>query len=390
MATLLEWLKSTVASFFAQESDSERRERELFPRVYDSQLEDRRVLNAGAVISAIDLVAIRFDAGSAANDGAADKFELTRLDSTGAANQIAVSINDQRVWQGFASELQSIRFDGSNDADQFFIDPTIQLPTGIIIDGRAAASGPQALGSGDIVVLATVSEYQFDEVTYQSTDYLTQIRIAFPSQPSSSLIQVHNVETIEDLTLASERTITIGSAGDSYVLRDSNDSLLPSEHPLIQFDSAETRIEFAVPTTCLTIDMQTTTANRNSILVETTSLGGLEQLRVVGSDSDVIRQKGNLTIGRSLTMMAGTINIDGSISSGSSGELRLDAGSGVLTVNGNLSSRGDESHRGGNIVLAGDQVSLLGWTRVDVSGGVGGGQIRVGGGFQGKDASVRN
>ena len=387
MASTLEWFKKIAERLVRQEEKSTHREPNLFPRVYDSRLEDRRVLNAGAVVSAVDLLALRFDAGQSANDGSTDKFELVRLESSNGANQIAVTINDQRVWQGRSTELHSVRFDGSNDADQFFIDPTIQFHDGIYVNGTGVSTGPQSLGSSDLVVFATTSHLRFDEIIYQTSDQLTQVRFASPSQHLNSLVQVQNVETIRDLSLATDRTIAIGSPNNSYVLQNEQPM---SERPALQFSNQKNRLEFTVPSNRLTIDTLAATANRNSIMIDTVNLEGLDQLKIAGSDSDIVRQKGHLTIGRSLTIEAGTIDIDGSIATGPEGEVRLDAGPGILSVNGVISSRGDDLHRGGSVVLTGDRVSLQEGTRIDVSGGTGGGQIRVGGGYQGKDSSLRN
>ena len=387
MASTLEWFKKIAERLVRQEEKSTHREPNLFPRVYDSRLEDRRVLNAGAVVSAVDLLALRFDAGQSANDFSTDKFELVRLESSNGANQIAVTINDQRVWQGRSTELHSVRFDGSNDADQFFIDPTIQFHDGIYVNGTGVSTGPQSLGSSDLVVFATTSHLRFDEIIYQTSDQLTQVRFASPSQHLNSLVQVQNVETIRDLSLATDRTIAIGSPNNSYVLQNEQPM---SERPALQFSNQKNRLEFTVPSNRLTIDTLAATANRNSIMIDTVNLQGLDQLKIAGSDSDIVRQKGHLTVGRSLTIEAGTINIDGSIAIGPEGEVRLDAGLGILSVNGVISSRGDDLHRGGSVVLTGDRVSLQEGTRIDVSGGTGGGQIRVGGGYQGKDSSLRN
>ena len=387
MASTLEWFRKIAERLVRQEEKSTHREPNLFPRVYDSRLEDRRVLNAGAIVSAVDLLALRFDAGQSSNDGSTDKFELVRLDSFNGANQIAVSINDQRVWQGSTTELQSVRFDGSNDADQFFIDPTIQFRDGIYVNGSGVATRPQSLGASDLVVFATTSQLRFDEIIYQTTDQLTQVRFASPSQHLNSLVQVQNVETIMDLSLATDRTIAIGSQDNSYVLRNEQPM---SEQPALQFSTQKNRLEFAVPLNRLTIDTLAATAYRTSILIDTVNLEGLDQLKIAGSDSDIVRQKGHLTIGRSLTIEAGTIDIDGSIATGPEGEVRLDAGPGILTVNGVIISRGDDLQRGGSVVLMGESVRLQEWTRIDVSGGTGGGQIRVGGGYQGKDSTLRN
>ena len=402
MATFSEWLKRTVGNFQSRESHVRHSGKETFPRVYDSQLEQRRVLNAGAVVSAIDLVALSFDAGQYANDGIADKFELTRLNSSQATNQIAVSINNQLVWQGNADQLESIRFEGSSDADQFFIDPTIQVPTGISIDGTGIATREPTHGATDIIVFAAASGTHFDQITYQTTDHLTQVRFAWPavssnaaypintSHPLNAVVQVQNVESIRDLNFASNRSIVVESSGRTYSLQDSAEPDRSSASQTVQWTSEQGRIDFSLPSARLAVDFRGTITGQHSLSINTTDLSGVEQFDVFGKDTDTVQLKGDLLTGRTMSIQAGAIRVDGTISTASEGELRLDAGSGVLTINGEILSRGDDLHRGGNVVLTGDRVLLHERTRVDVSGGRGGGQIRVGGGYQGLDSSVRN
>ena len=399
MATFFEWLKSTLGNLPKRESSSTRPRQDTFPRVYDSQLEDRRVLNAGAVVSAIDLVSLQFDAGQAANDGVADAFELTRLDSSHITNQVAVSINNHRVWQGNAAELQSIRFDGSSDSDQFYIDPTIQVPAGIFIDGMGVAGGSLPRGASDVIVFAASSGGPFDEITYQSSGSHTQVRFVQNADALNSLIQVQNVESMRDLNLALERKFATGasaSSGGNYSLQDSDAPNTTSVNKTVKWSSENTQIDFTAPSNRLTIDLRSATdlistaAFQDSLLIDTVDLKGVEQIDVFGDTLDTVRLKGDLSVGRDASIHAANIRADGNISTASGGSVRLDAGAGVLTVNGAVVSRGDDWHRGGDVVLAGDHVLLQGLARIDVSGGTGGGQIRVGGGYQGKDLSIRN
>ncbi|MDX1926266.1 MAG: hypothetical protein SFV81_07105, partial [Pirellulaceae bacterium] len=393
MATFFEWLKGTAAILSKRKAPSGRLEQGTFPRVYNSQLEDRRVLNAGAVVTAIDLVSLRFDAGQSANNGVADKFELSRLDSANAPanaqNQIAVSINDQRVWQGSVSEIKSIRFEGSSDADHFYIDPTIQVAAGIHIDGTTLATGSPAHASSDILVFSVSSGTDFDEVTYQTQDNLAQVRFVSTAKQLDSVVHVQNVQSIKDLNSAAERSLIAAFASGSYALQDSINCDGSSLVPTIQWSSAQSRIEFDAPADRLLIDLRSTTASRDALVIDSFNHSGVKQLEVLSDDADSVRIRGEVTTGQRISVRAGMIDVDGGLST-AGGEIRLDAGSGELKVNGEIASRGDDAHRGGQISLTGDRVLLDGSTRIDVSGGIGGGQIRVGGGYQGKDASLQN
>lgn len=66
---------------------------------------------------------------------------------------------------------------------------------------------------------------------------------------------------------------------------------------------------------------------------------------------------------------------------------------GTLTLGANsvtAATASGDAGRGGAIDLLGEQVALVGRAQVDVSGAAGGGSVRVGGGEQGRDASVPN
>lgn len=72
------------------------------------------------------------------------------------------------------------------------------------------------------------------------------------------------------------------------------------------------------------------------------------------------------------------------------GGVFVDAGSaGTLLVSGRVQATGDEG-AGGQITLLGRHIGLTGDAVVDASGATGGGTVHIGGGLQGRDASVRN
>ena len=69
----------------------------------------------------------------------------------------------------------------------------------------------------------------------------------------------------------------------------------------------------------------------------------------------------------------------------SAGKIRIEAGESLYT-SGDYHARGVH---GGSVALLGEEVKLAA-AHIDVSGSHGGGDIRIGGGFQGKDATLRN
>ncbi|HGG5186080.1 TPA: beta strand repeat-containing protein, partial [Salmonella enterica] len=72
------------------------------------------------------------------------------------------------------------------------------------------------------------------------------------------------------------------------------------------------------------------------------------------------------------------------------GEIVLDGGdSGVVSQSGMLLADSDTG-RGGNITVQGANIHLAGGSRTSATGRTGGGEVYVGGGWQGKDVAIRN
>jgi filamentous hemagglutinin family protein len=74
------------------------------------------------------------------------------------------------------------------------------------------------------------------------------------------------------------------------------------------------------------------------------------------------------------------------------GRIVLDGGdAGITRSTGVLSAKGDDpGETGGSVTITGEKVGLFGAASVDVSGEAGGGAVHIGGGFQGKDGTIRN
>ncbi len=74
----------------------------------------------------------------------------------------------------------------------------------------------------------------------------------------------------------------------------------------------------------------------------------------------------------------------------SGGVIRLSGGAGDTISSGTLDASGDANSDGGSVHVLGENVGLTGNAVVDASGGRNGGEILVGGAFQGNDASIQN
>ncbi|MCS3902457.1 filamentous hemagglutinin family protein, partial [Methylohalomonas lacus] len=101
-----------------------------------------------------------------------------------------------------------------------------------------------------------------------------------------------------------------------------------------------------------------------------------------------------------LTAGGGNIENSGTIAAqnadGSGGEIEIAAGSNddnTATVmnSGTVDASGyADGATGGSVEITGDRVALIGDALVDASGDTGGGQVNIGGGFQGNDADIQN
>lgn len=115
----------------------------------------------------------------------------------------------------------------------------------------------------------------------------------------------------------------------------------------------------------------------------------------------VIEQTGNIQADGGMAQIttqarAAAINVSGIVQANSlierNGSIRLEGGSGAkVAVNGSLQARGETAgSNGGNILVSGDQVALLSNAALDASGKSGGGEILVGGDYQGSNAEIHN
>ena len=78
-----------------------------------------------------------------------------------------------------------------------------------------------------------------------------------------------------------------------------------------------------------------------------------------------------------------------SVEAGENGQIVLHGEGGITEVAGTLNA-GSDTGVGGSITVTGDYVGLMAGAELDASGRDGGGSVKVGGGFQGRDAEVVN
>src|SRR5690606_35475420 len=143
---------------------------------------------------------------------------------------------------------------------------------------------------------------------------------------------------------------------------------------------------------------------------EAVNHGGLSQAKSVvvhddgsftlGSGADVVNT-GNLKVSSDsgdagqIVVLAENLTSSGEISansvSGNAGYIELHArDTALLTESSITSAIGEGNAVGGQVKLLGHHVGLFDQSSVDVSGALGGGEVLIGGDFQGKNSSIRN
>ncbi len=111
----------------------------------------------------------------------------------------------------------------------------------------------------------------------------------------------------------------------------------------------------------------------------------------------IVADGGNvlLTAQSASPMLASAVNQTGTVRANTlanrNGEIWIEAKGGQTSISGTTQAAGLKAGQsGGRIVATGDEVVLQTGSVLDASGTAGGGQVLVGGGWQGKDASIEN
>lgn len=97
-------------------------------------------------------------------------------------------------------------------------------------------------------------------------------------------------------------------------------------------------------------------------------------------------------VGGSVSLAGSDVSVDSGASvrvGGSTGGSVRISGAETTTVGGSVDAVGT-SGAGGNVVVEGREVAMAATSSIDASGATGGGSVQAGGGFQGRDATIRN
>ncbi len=426
MSRFFSWLSRALGVRAAHHQLPASQLRQRYPRLYNSRLEDRRVLNAAPMMEPVAMLSLVLNAAEHADDGHADRFEIVRA-SSDSNSEFSVRINDRLYWHGQFNQIETIRFEGSSDEDLFVIDATLEFAHTVAIEG-GGSSGLTV----DQLVLINSDHRNFDEVLYGIADDSTNIQ--FGADGFFSSLAVSNVELIVDEIGTEQRQFKLDVSAGTWRLQgqDPLSIQVARNGQVLELGSDDSRFVFLAPTNSLIIDTR-------SLTTQTLNFGNLEasaltRLEIRGDSADTVHFGGHSRLGNSLTVNAGRIEIEGllcggdanfsfvasdafsssthseienfggtvrvegtriehsgSLRVGGDGSVMLDAGmSGILQVRGIIEAIGDRDRSGGTIHLLGNEVNLLNGATIDASGPASGGTVLVGGDLHGNNPEVRN
>jgi len=130
-----------------------------------------------------------------------------------------------------------------------------------------------------------------------------------------------------------------------------------------------------------------------SITVSSLNYDNIE-FAVQAPDNKVVNIGTMLSNGGSIAVFAGSITNTGTVSANAitvdaAGNIRFVAKADTIIQDGTVTAT-SETGQGGQIEILGDRVGLFGETTVDASGATGGGEVLIGGDYQGKNPDVKN
>ncbi|MDI1277209.1 filamentous hemagglutinin N-terminal domain-containing protein [Methylobacter sp.] len=119
--------------------------------------------------------------------------------------------------------------------------------------------------------------------------------------------------------------------------------------------------------------------------------GTIQHSGEINADSVQMDKQGNvqLVAQQDITLAAGS-KISANNSQGNAGTIHIESKTGTTLAQGSIEAQATQTGKGGNIALLGERVGVLAQARIDAGGENGGGQVLIGGDYQGKNPNVHN
>ncbi|MGZ5008155.1 MAG: two-partner secretion domain-containing protein, partial [Methylobacter sp.] len=111
----------------------------------------------------------------------------------------------------------------------------------------------------------------------------------------------------------------------------------------------------------------------------------------INADSVEVDAQGNIRLvaRQNITLTADSKTVANN-SQGNAGSVHIESKTGTTLAQGTVEAQAAETGKGGKIELLGEQVGILNRSRIDASGKRGGGEILIGGDYQGKNPDIHN
>ena len=416
---ITEWARRISANSRRKRRDQQRR-RELWAELGLTRLETRRVLNGGAVTSAVVV-----DTGDAANDGQDDSIKVDI-----SQNQVNVSVNGNHQASYAIGEIDALSIQGSQDNDQI----TVQWVDGPIDGLQIDIDG--ASGNDSLTLTESQHDLQHLQSIIHSIETAESGQLDLVGVDSLQQLDYLNLDSISNQLHTDDASVEIHQSGNQITL---GSDLAAGMHLVdVQDMDGETfALRFRDDTANVHISSHSTGDNSgDQITIQQLDLSDGNTWSLTGDDNDVVSLTGQSDVGEtSFAVHAGDLLLNGEIQ-GNQASLELVGTSSVTStsefqlsnVGGNLSIAGQSleiagtiSPAGGNVTvdsgldgttivralidvsddsaasngqqqikILGQNVGLLDQATLDASGTFGGGAIYVGGGFQGSNPTIDN
>jgi flagellar basal body rod protein FlgG len=406
---LTDWIQGILRSRrkHASRQASRQQRAALSPGLFVRELEERRVLSVDTLPWDEPLRQLVLDAGSPADDGAADSFHLAAEGDT-----LQAAMNDQPAEPVHLSTVSAVRVEGADGVDALRIDFSGSGPNGGEFTVAIADNTLQAIVDGNVIGIHSLDGIQIlyltgvvgqnDVVTLDfrsNPDLLTlsTIHVDLEGDASDDLVVISDGQAVRiDYTDVSSGEITVGTTsvvfsglGENTLTVDGTDDLTltfpdtaenivftnheDAEYSQVTYhdDGDDFTTKFANPLTSLTVNFGNNgqTATFTSLDAGFNPTAGVTINGGTGNDAITVTSLG--------TGFAGALAVDGGDGNDS---VTFDAVLALASLNVTAEtipvSGASVTTSGGNIDLNGN-LTLLG-ANVLLSTGTGAGNIQIG------------
>ena len=310
-----------------------------------------------------------------------------RFDTQGNTLNITNSPNSIINWRSFSiSANETTRFIQQNSASSVLNRIYGQDPSQIL--GTLQSNGRVLLINPNGIIFGKASRVDVNgliasTLNLSDQDFLTR-KYKFSAGVTVGTIQ--NQGTIVTPSGGVVYLIAPDIENSGIIHTPQGDVMLAAGHSVELFDSFDPDISVVVSApTDKVVNLGQIIADSGEIGI----YGGLiSQKGTINADKAVVGENGKIFFKatQDITLDAASTT---SAKGDQGGQIKVQSASGTTLVSGTVSATGN-SEKGGKIEILGNHVGLMDNARVDASGKTGGGEVLIGGDYQGKNPDVQN